>query len=414
VNELDDERAALEDDLRSVEERIDSVAPFADLGLDLDLLSGYDSLQVAVGHGDAEDIRAELDASDAVEAYEVFEGDETVGVFVYPRDGNPEALDDALVGVDFARLEIPDAEGRPEAYLDDLRAERRDVEADLERVDERTRRAPQRRARRLPAGRRGEALHRRPEDRGAAPVRDDGPRVRRRGLDSPPRSTRRSRTRSRPRSASTPPWRNSSRRTTNRRNTTSPRTRRPRRPPRTTVTLRQRPPTAGRPSTSNPTTSPPVVQDNPGPVKPFEALTEVINRPKYTEIDPTVILFLTFPAFYGFMIGDLGYGILYTAIGYWLYAGFDSDMINKLGGVAMLAGIATAIFGVLYGEFFGLHLITEYLWHGVVGLEDAPMKKGSTSAPSRVCGSRSASSRAHSTSSSRTCSGSSTRAAHTA
>jgi len=111
-------------------------------------------------------------------------------------------------------------------------------------------------------------------------------------------------------------------------------------------------------------------------VKPFEALTEVINRPKYTEIDPTVILFLTFPAFYGFMIGDLGYGILYTAIGYWLYAGFDSDMINKLGGVAMLAGIATAIFGVLYGEFFGLHLITEYLWHGVVGLEDAPMKKG--------------------------------------
>jgi len=122
--------------------------------------------------------------------------------------------------------------------------------------------------------------------------------------------------------------------------------------------------------------SPPVVQNNPGAMRPFEALTEVINRPKYTELDPTAILFLTFPAFYGFMIGDLGYGILYTAIGYWLYAGFDSDMISKLGGVAMLAGIATAIFGVLYGEFFGLHLITEHVWEGVFGLEDAPLKKG--------------------------------------
>ncbi|AHG04871.1 ATP synthase subunit I [Halobacterium sp. DL1] len=374
VNELDDERAALEDDLRSVEERIDSVAPFADLGLDLDLLSGYDSLQVAVGHGDAEDIRAELDASDAVEAYEVFEGDETVGVFVYPRDGNPEALDDALVGVDFARLEIPDAEGRPEAYLDDLRAERRDVEADLERVESELDELRKEHAGFLLAAEEKLSIdvqktevplqfattdhafvaegwipteeyatfedavqtavgehaaveeleqadyepeeHHQPSDEEAAEAaEDDG--------DAPAAAADGG----------------------------------------TTVDFE-----------SN--ESPPVVQDNPGPVKPFEALTEVINRPKYTEIDPTVILFLTFPAFYGFMIGDLGYGILYTAIGYWLYAGFDSDMINKLGGVAMLAGIATAIFGVLYGEFFGLHLITEYLWHGVVGLEDAPMKKG--------------------------------------
>ncbi|MCG1004233.1 DNA-directed DNA polymerase II small subunit [Halobacterium noricense] len=105
-------------------------------------------------------------------------------------------------------------------------------------------------------------------------------------------------------------------------------------------------------------------------------LTEVINRPKYTELDPTVVLFLTFPAFYGFMIGDLGYGILYGALGFWLYRGFDSEMISKLGGVAMWAGGFTALFGVLYGEIFGLHLVTEYLWHGALGLADAPLKKG--------------------------------------
>jgi V/A-type H+-transporting ATPase subunit I len=116
---------------------------------------------------------------------------------------------------------------------------------------------------------------------------------------------------------------------------------------------------------------PPVIQDNPGPAKPFEALVEVINRPKYSELDPTVIVFLTFPAFFGFMIGDLGYGILYLAIGWLLYSRFDSDIIRSLGGVAMWAGGFTALFGVLYGEFFGLHQLGEIVFGG-----NPPMHKG--------------------------------------
>jgi V/A-type H+-transporting ATPase subunit I len=116
---------------------------------------------------------------------------------------------------------------------------------------------------------------------------------------------------------------------------------------------------------------PPVIQDNPGPAKPFEALVEVINRPKYSELDPTVIVFLTFPAFFGFMIGDLGYGILYLAIGWLLYSRFDSDIIRSLGGVAMWAGGFTALFGVLYGEFFGLHQLGEILFGG-----SPPLHKG--------------------------------------
>jgi V/A-type H+-transporting ATPase subunit I len=126
--------------------------------------------------------------------------------------------------------------------------------------------------------------------------------------------------------------------------------------------------------------SPPVIQDNPGPARPFEALTEVINRPKYSELDPTIVLFMTFPVFYGFMIGDLGYGVLYAALGVWLWKGFDSEMVSKLGGVAVWCGVSTAVFGVLYGEVFGLHLIAEHLWVGALGMEHAPMKKGLHSA----------------------------------
>jgi V/A-type H+-transporting ATPase subunit I len=116
---------------------------------------------------------------------------------------------------------------------------------------------------------------------------------------------------------------------------------------------------------------PPVVQKNPGPVKPFEALVEVINRPQYDEFDPSVVLFLTFPAFFGFMIGDLGYGILYLLIGYLLYDRASGATLQSLGGIAMWAGGFTALFGVLYGEFFGLHQLGELVWNG-----HPPMHKG--------------------------------------
>ncbi|ERH12821.1 MAG: hypothetical protein J07HB67_01847 [halophilic archaeon J07HB67] len=52
ANELDDRREALRDDLRRVTDRIDAVEPFVDVGIDLDLLAGYDSLQVVVGEGE--------------------------------------------------------------------------------------------------------------------------------------------------------------------------------------------------------------------------------------------------------------------------------------------------------------------------------------------------------------------------
>jgi V/A-type H+-transporting ATPase subunit I len=88
------------------------------------------------------------------------------------------------------------------------------------------------------------------------------------------------------------------------------------------------------------------------------------------------VLFLTFPAFFGFMIGDLGYGALYTLIGYYLYANFDSEAFKSMGGVTIFAGLFTMLFGILYGEIFGLHLISTYFWEGALGLSHPPMEKG--------------------------------------
>jgi V/A-type H+-transporting ATPase subunit I len=111
--------------------------------------------------------------------------------------------------------------------------------------------------------------------------------------------------------------------------------------------------------------------DNPGAIKPMELLTRTNGLPSYTEFDPTVFVFLTFPVFFGFMIGDLGYGLLYIGIGAVLYRRFDNAAIAALGGIAIWSGVFTMVFGVLYGEFFGLHALGDIVWGG-----SSPIHKG--------------------------------------
>jgi Archaeal/vacuolar-type H+-ATPase subunit I len=114
---------------------------------------------------------------------------------------------------------------------------------------------------------------------------------------------------------------------------------------------------------------PPVLQNNSRLSGPFEVLTNAVNRPKYSEFDPTVALFLTFPLFFGFMIGDIGYGLLYLLIGYGLYAKASSEAVSELGSVVTWLGVFAIGFGVAFGEVFGLHFLE---WFGI----EPAIKKG--------------------------------------
>ena len=84
INELDDRRSELDSKIRERNEEIETVAPFADLGLDLDLLSGYDSLGVLVGQGDREAVEAALNDAAAINRFAVFSGRDTHAVFAQP------------------------------------------------------------------------------------------------------------------------------------------------------------------------------------------------------------------------------------------------------------------------------------------------------------------------------------------
>ena len=123
VNELTDRRDELRASLRDQQEAIDRVAPFADLGIALDLLDGYDSLEVVVGRARADAVETALAAADDVAAFDVFTGDDVVAAFAAPADDAGDgALQDALVGVDIAVLEVPDAETDPDSYVPSLSA----------------------------------------------------------------------------------------------------------------------------------------------------------------------------------------------------------------------------------------------------------------------------------------------------
>ena len=372
VNELDDRRNELDEERRAVAERAAAMTPLETLGIDLDLLWGYDSLETRVGEGNEDAVTAALDDATDVERYETFSDGDAIAVFASPASGKRDVLEDALVGAEFAAVEVPEEEGAPaehvadlearhaeldeeiravETELDDARAEHADFLLAAEEqlaIEVQKREAPLSFATTknafvaegwIPTERfvdLAESLHEsvgehvEVEELERASYDGDGRVIDRESTDSGGR-------------AGEPE----------------------------AVADGGRARADGESANAMAGSEPPVVQNNPGPVKPFETLVQVVSRPKYSELDPSVVLFLTFPLFFGFMIGDLGYGLLYTLIGYAIYSRFDSDVVKSLGGMAMWAGGFTMLFGVLYGEFFGLHQLGEIVWGG-----HPPIEKG--------------------------------------
>jgi V/A-type H+-transporting ATPase subunit I len=100
----------------------------------------------------------------------------------------------------------------------------------------------------------------------------------------------------------------------------------------------------------------PVEFKHPSPVKPFELLLDLFEYPKSTEIDPTFALFITFPLFYGIMLGDIGYGLTILLFSSILKMKFKTEGWNMLLGILQYSSIYTVAFGLLDGEFFGFDI----------------------------------------------------------
>jgi V/A-type H+-transporting ATPase subunit I len=120
----------------------------------------------------------------------------------------------------------------------------------------------------------------------------------------------------------------------------------------------------------------PVEYNNPNFAKPTQVLMDVYSRPKYTEIDPTLLLSIVFPLFFGLILGDIGYGLILLAMALGLRKFFKGDDGRMLLDVLRNASISSIIFGLLYSEFLGFaipglsplmpsrHLMVEHGSHG--------------------------------------------------
>jgi len=99
--------------------------------------------------------------------------------------------------------------------------------------------------------------------------------------------------------------------------------------------------------------TPVALRNNPF-VRHFELIYLLSKYPKYGTIDPTFIFAIFFPILFGLMVGDMGYGILITLLGYVVYKKWnDKPLANMAGYVMTVSGAWTIFFGAIYLEFFG-------------------------------------------------------------
>jgi len=295
--------------LADLRRRIEELRPFASLGLNLGTLRGYESLAVLVGRmphaGDQ--IRAKLPSS------ELFVAGDLVALFV--RRNDVENARSFLSSLGFIPLTIPEGDGDPRSLLAASEADRDKWDARREQIEERLSKLRERYGAFVLAAQ--DALEVEVE-KAEAPLRfavSDHSFV----IDG---------------------W--------------VPRSR--------AAVLATRLDSSGihaefsAPAEKHAEAEPPVLLRNSRPARPFEFLIHLYSTPSYRELNPTLFLVTAFPFFFGFMVGDIGYGALFFAIGLIALAKLPrtSDFRNLLVVIAF-GGFWAIIFGAFFfGEMFGI------------------------------------------------------------
>lgn len=90
-------------------------------------------------------------------------------------------------------------------------------------------------------------------------------------------------------------------------------------------------------------------------IKPFEIVTEFMGIPGSKELDPSPFLAFFFVVFFGFALGDAGYGFLIlTGLLYYLFAKKPQGTIREGIKLMIYCSISTIFFGAITGGWFGV------------------------------------------------------------
>ncbi|MFB5613026.1 MAG: V-type ATP synthase subunit I, partial [Nitrosarchaeum sp.] len=99
----------------------------------------------------------------------------------------------------------------------------------------------------------------------------------------------------------------------------------------------------------------PTLFDNKKFVRTFEVITQSQGIPKKGEADPTPMIALMWPIFYGLMFADMGHGLLLMGMGL-LFKVKGQGNLSRWGMLIAISGASAAIAGVGAGEMFGYHI----------------------------------------------------------
>jgi V/A-type H+-transporting ATPase subunit I len=108
----------------------------------------------------------------------------------------------------------------------------------------------------------------------------------------------------------------------------------------------------------------PVSLNNKGIFGAFQSLVTTYGKPRYEEIDPTILLTITFPLLFGMMFGDIGHGFILLILGLVIASKKVKALqsMSALGTVVAVCGAVAIVFGFLYGSVFGLEHLLHPIW----------------------------------------------------
>jgi len=107
----------------------------------------------------------------------------------------------------------------------------------------------------------------------------------------------------------------------------------------------------------------PVLLRHPRWLRPFEALVAAYGLPTYGELEPTLFVALSYLVMFGMMFGDAGHGALLVLGGLLARRRGRTPTIRQVGTLLCYGGCSSAIFGVLYGSYFGVEQLKRHaLW----------------------------------------------------
>jgi V/A-type H+-transporting ATPase subunit I len=88
----------------------------------------------------------------------------------------------------------------------------------------------------------------------------------------------------------------------------------------------------------------------------FEPISKMFALPDYRELDLTPFFAPFFMMFFGFCLGDAGYGLLFVVAGFFIKRKVNREL-RPIITLSQYFGVAAVLFGLISGTFFGINLI---------------------------------------------------------